>query len=111
MVMLDLLSIHQTGMEPYLVELIGGPYDGHIEPTDAVPLANSFKISAADSIVRKIRSPRLEVVYDWKETVARFVDGLPVLVFRYHYVGHRIAAQTQTWFQWLLENVRSRKPR
>lgn len=88
-----------TTAPAYIIEFYGGPSDGYSEPTDFVPLANRLYVAS--------RADR-EEIYEWTHTSARLVDGLPVMVFQYHFAGRKFPpAARQKWREQLFRVFRS----
>jgi hypothetical protein len=79
----------RLAMKPYLIELLGGPYDGQLKSTDLVPCEQSFELTG-QGLGGGNSSRRGRVhAYQLQETMVRFINGLPVMTFRYQHSGGR----------------------
>ena len=96
------ITTDQIGIAPYIIELIRGPLDGLVQPRYEVPLSKSIAVSGPDLAVEKRELRRHVSVYEWKDTLVRMIDGLPVLVFRHQFVGARFSEKRDLWYHWLL---------
>jgi hypothetical protein len=105
--MLTALPVCQKRTSPYVVELVRGPHDGLLQPMDEIPLANSVAVSDRGRISETSEVSNDTHLYTWKDTQIRVADGLPVMVFRYHYLEAESRRRRGGWHRfWQLIALR-----
>jgi hypothetical protein len=109
--MLTTLPVCQKRTAPYVVELVRGPHDGLAHPMDRIPLSNSITMSNQGQVSETSEASNESHLYEWKDTQIRMFDGLPVMVFRYHYMDAKSRQARGRWrrFWQLIASRLSRK--